>query len=72
MSYSPDKELQTIDKRILKHNSELLTFLDLPEIEPTNNKAERELRPFVIFRKICFRNKGRRGVKSHQMLMEYN
>jgi transposase len=64
-----NKELQTIRKRILKHNSELLTFLDLPEIEPTNNKAERALRPSVIFRKICFGNKSKQGVKNHQTLM---
>jgi len=64
-----DKELKTIRKRILKHNNELLTFLDMPEIEPTNNKAERALRPSVIFRKICFGNRSLQGVKNHQTLM---
>jgi len=40
-------------KRLLrKHEKELFTFLDFPEISPDNNFAERHLRPPVIFRKV--------------------
>lgn len=30
------------------------TFVRVPEIEPTNNRAERALRPAVLYRKGCF------------------
>ena len=38
----------------------LLRFLDDPSIEPTNNRAERALRPAVIARKVshCSKNAG--------------
>ena len=38
----------------------LLRFLDDPSIEPTNNRAERALRPAVIARKVshCSKNVG--------------
>jgi len=38
-----NKDIQRIKKRLIKHESELLTFLDHPEIEPTNNRSERAL-----------------------------
>ena len=41
--------------RILRHyhqRGDLLRFLDQPEVEPTNNRVERRLRPAVIARKV--------------------
>ena len=32
----------------------LWTFIDVPGVEPTNNAAERALRPAVLWRKGCF------------------
>lgn len=32
----------------------LWTFVDVPGVEPTNNAAERALRPAVLWRKGCF------------------
>jgi hypothetical protein len=37
--------------KILKVKPSLWTFLDHPDVEPTNNAAERSLRPAVIHRK---------------------
>jgi len=34
--------------------SALWTFIDVPAVEPTNNAAERALRPAVLWRKGCF------------------
>jgi hypothetical protein len=67
--HSENKDIQRIKKRLVKHNNELLTFLDHPEIEPTNNRAERQLRPNVIMRKITFGNRSQTGVRNHQVIM---
>jgi transposase len=39
-------------KRLRKHQKELTAFLWLKDLEPTNNAAERALRPAVVARKI--------------------
>ena len=64
-----NKDITRLKKRIIKHESELLTFLDHPEIEPTNNKAERALRASVIMRKITFGNRSATGARNHQVIM---
>ena len=64
-----NKDVQRLKKRIIKHQNELLTFLDQPEIEPTNNRAERALRASVIMRKITFGNRSTTGVRNHQVIM---
>jgi hypothetical protein len=39
----------------------ILTFLRVPGVEPTNNRAERMLRPAVIARKVSHCSKNARG-----------
>jgi len=63
------KDTQRIRKRIIKFNQELFTFLDNPLIEPTNNRAERQLRPNVIMRKITFGNRSALGASNHAVMM---
>jgi len=48
------KENLRLQKGLVKHHQRgnLLRFLDDPSIEPTNNAAERALRPAVIARKV--------------------
>jgi len=58
---SEHKDIRRIRKRIIKHNQEIFTFLDNPLIEPTNNRAERQLRPNVIMRKVTFGNRSELG-----------
>jgi len=41
-------------KRILKRKAALWTFVDMPGVEPTNNAAERAVRPAVLWRKQSF------------------
>lgn len=64
-----DKDVKRIRGRVIKYNSELLTFLKHPEIEPTNNCAERYLRPSVIMRKLMFGNRSERGANNHSVIM---
>jgi hypothetical protein len=42
----------------------LLRFLDQPGIEPTNNRAERALRPAVIARKVSHCSKNAHGAEA--------
>ena len=44
----------------------LLRFLDDPSIEPTNNRAERALRPAVIARKVSHCTKAARGTRAFE------
>jgi len=62
-------DTKRILERILRHHNELFLFLDHPEVEPTNNRAERQLRPNVIMRKITFGNRSEHGAEKHQIIM---
>jgi hypothetical protein len=55
------KDTRRLRRRIIKHNQELLIFLDNPAMDPTNNRAERQLRPMVIMRKVTFGNRSAVG-----------
>ena len=55
------KDTRRLRRRIIKHNQELFTFLDNPAVDPTNNRAERQLRPLVIMRKVTFGNRSAAG-----------
>ena len=64
-----NKEAEKLRRRIVKHHDEILTFLHNPKVEPTNNRAERQLRPNVIMRKLTFGNRSDRGIKNHAVIM---
>jgi hypothetical protein len=57
-----------IQKRIRKRRDSILTCLHHPAAEPTNNRAERALRPAVIARKISCGNRTERGKEALQTL----
>ncbi|MBC7098369.1 transposase [Candidatus Bipolaricaulota bacterium] len=46
----------------------MLTFLNIEGVEPTNNRAERALRPAVIVRKTGGCNRTGRGARTHAVL----
>ena len=64
-----DKDVNRIAKRLEKYWDELLTFLTHPEVAPTNNQAEREIRPAVIMRKVMQGNQSEKGAKTQSILM---
>lgn len=66
---SENEHVKRLQKRIVKHNQEILTFMEHPEIEPTNNRAERQLRPNVTMRKITFGNRSETGADRHSIVM---
>ena len=47
-----DVPQRRLSARLLKHRAELFTFVTEPDVPPTNNQAERDLRPSVIARKV--------------------
>jgi len=57
-----------IRNRLIKHREHLLRCLSDPEVEPTNNRAERSLRPAVIARKLSCGNRSRRGQRTWEIL----
>ena len=57
-----------IRKRLSKHRPHLLTFLRVPGVDPTNNLAERQLRPAVIARKLSCGNKSEAGKAAFEVL----
>lgn len=58
---SSDPDVVKTAKTLLKHWHGLFTFLEYDGVEPTNNAAERGLRPAVMWRKICFGNQSDDG-----------
>lgn len=57
-----------IRNRLLKQERYLLTCLSESDVEATNNRAERALRPAVIARKISCGNKRSRGARTFERL----
>lgn len=57
-----------IQRRIGKRREVVLGCLDDPAAEPTNNRAERSLRPAVIARKLSCGNKTERGKAAWEQL----
>ena len=51
---SGDPDVARTALGLLKHWNHLFTFLEHEGVEPTNNSAERGIRPAVQWRKICF------------------
>lgn len=59
--YCPDQRVETRSKRLLDNWHNLFTFLEHDGVEPTNNSAERAIRPAVQWRKICFGSQSQIG-----------
>lgn len=61
-------ELKRLSKRLIKYRAELYTFIKTG-VDPTNNHAEREIRPAVVMRKISYGNRSDQGVANQSVLM---
>jgi hypothetical protein len=59
---------EKVRKRLWKQRDHLFTFLDYPEVDATNNLAERQLRPAVIARKVSCGNKTQSGARTWEIL----
>jgi transposase len=63
-----DRDNQRLLNELGRHDDagSLMRFLDEPRIEPTNNRAERALRPAVIGRKVSQCTKNARGSRAFE------
>jgi len=64
-----NKTAEKLLNRIHKHKNSLLNFVDYPDAEYHNNRAERTIRPSVIARKISFGNRTVEGARNHSILV---
>lgn len=62
------KEEERIAQRFRRRREAIFTFLHQPEVAPTNNLAERQLRPAIITRKLSCGNKTERGARTWEVL----
>lgn len=58
---SDNKKTKQTCANIINVSGSLWTFLSNKQVEPTNNQAERQLRPIVIWRKLSFGTQSDRG-----------
>jgi len=63
------QDMKRLAKRVLKYSRELFTFILIPGIDPTNNRAERALRPCVVQKKISGCHRTIEGAKNRDILM---
>ncbi len=59
--FSGNQRLIGMCRELYNHRQWLWTFVDVQGIEPTNNTAERALRPAVIYRKLSFGTQSESG-----------
>jgi transposase len=60
---------QRLAKRLHKYGEELLTFVEFEGVPPSNNHAEREVRPAVLMRKASYGNQSEAGAWTRAVLM---
>lgn len=66
-----DPDNRRLANRMIKHREHLYTFLYVDDVEPTNNAAERAIRPAVIARKLSAGNRSPTGAKTHSILASF-
>lgn len=64
-----NKEAKRLIKRLKRHQDELFTFLDNPDVPFDNNFGERSIRGAVIMRKNSYNNRSIRGAQTQSVLM---
>ena len=65
---SENKKVKTFGKRIIRHQKDLLRFVDHPEVDYHNNWVEQIIRWVVIFRKLSFGNRTVEGAFNFSIL----
>lgn len=64
-----DRHAKRLVKRLRRHQHDLFTFLDQPDVPFENNTAERAIRPAVIIRKNSYGNRSQHGADCQGVLM---
>lgn len=66
---SENKKTKNLIKRIIRHRDDLLRFIDNPDVEFSNNRAERMIRLIVLARKVSFGNRTPQGAFYYSVLV---
>jgi transposase len=71
LAYPPRQvaEYETLSEHLWKHLKEWFTFLEHPEVEPTNWEGEQAIRPAVVNRKVWGGNRTWAGAHAQEILM---
>jgi len=64
-----DTHAKRLIKRLRRHQNDIFTFLDQPDVPFDNNAAERAIRPAVIIRKNSYGNRSHQGADCQAVLM---
>jgi len=64
-----DRHAKRLVKRLRRHQNDLFTFLDQPDVPFDNNTAERGIRPAVMIRKNSYGNRSQHGADCQAVLM---
>ena len=64
-----DRDAKRLIKRLKRHQRELFTFLEYPNVSPYNNHAEQQMRKPVLTRKVSQQNRSKDGAKTQSILM---
>jgi len=59
--HSEDRCVRNLARKLYKRFDDLFSFIFYEGVEPTNNSAERGIRPAVQWRKVCFGNRSTNG-----------
>ena len=63
------RQVRALANNLLKLWPALWTFADVPDVEPTNNGAERGLRAAVIYRKLSLGSRSQQGERTIERLL---
>ena len=63
--YEHKRSRRVVDNLLRRKKEWLLGFVMNPDVEPTNNRAERALRSSVIYRKVSGRSRSERGAEKY-------
>ena len=64
-----DRDAKRLIKRLKRHQKELFTFLEYPNVSPYNHHAEQQMRKPVLTRKVSQQNRSENGAKTQSILM---
>jgi hypothetical protein len=64
-----DRDAHRLLKRLKRHQEELFTFLEYPDVSPYNNHAEQQMRKPVLTRKVSQQNRSESGAHTQAVLM---
>ena len=67
--FSGNRRLVGMCRELWEHREWLWTFVEVQGVEPTNNTAERALRPAVIYRKLSFGTQSASGSRFLERLL---